>query len=299
MSRGTAQSPPAFGLLTLDSIALGLREPLPQPHACRSKAPLAQQPLCVVNEHITERRQRPRLVRGYAGVSESAVRQPALATTVPAGTGTANAIVVDRGAPLHVTIKHPGPIILPQRAKRPDVCRLAGSAFSLPTAPGARAVGLYARQCKVEYACSRRCKDQSAQQTNSTMPKVTLLARLTDGLPLAASMADEKDAYAGEVRDLSRTRRISASRESNYAATRPCELKYGTRRCELTPPVLLFPRFLPCHSCAFRDIARAWCGIRSCCVRGRRSHGYREHRHPLQTISTSIAANDQNPRKIA
>ena len=32
------------------------------------------------------------------------------------------------------------------------------------------------------------------------MPKVTLLARLVDGLPLAASMADEKDAYAKEVR---------------------------------------------------------------------------------------------------
>lgn len=32
------------------------------------------------------------------------------------------------------------------------------------------------------------------------MPKVTLVARLADGLPLAASMADEKDAYAGEVR---------------------------------------------------------------------------------------------------
>jgi hypothetical protein len=31
------------------------------------------------------------------------------------------------------------------------------------------------------------------------MPKVTLIARLADGLPLAASMADEKDAYAGEV----------------------------------------------------------------------------------------------------
>jgi hypothetical protein len=31
------------------------------------------------------------------------------------------------------------------------------------------------------------------------MPKVTLVARLADGLPLAASMADEKDAYAGEV----------------------------------------------------------------------------------------------------
>lgn len=32
------------------------------------------------------------------------------------------------------------------------------------------------------------------------MPKVTLIARITDGLPLAASMADEKDAYAKEVR---------------------------------------------------------------------------------------------------
>lgn len=31
------------------------------------------------------------------------------------------------------------------------------------------------------------------------MPKVTLLARLSDGLPLAASMADENDAYAKEV----------------------------------------------------------------------------------------------------
>lgn len=31
------------------------------------------------------------------------------------------------------------------------------------------------------------------------MPKVTLVARLADGLPLAASMADEKDAYAGEL----------------------------------------------------------------------------------------------------
>lgn len=31
------------------------------------------------------------------------------------------------------------------------------------------------------------------------MPKVTLIARLADGLPLAASMADEKDAYAGEL----------------------------------------------------------------------------------------------------
>lgn len=34
------------------------------------------------------------------------------------------------------------------------------------------------------------------------MPKVTLLARLSDGLPLAASMADENDAYAKEVRQL-------------------------------------------------------------------------------------------------
>lgn len=32
------------------------------------------------------------------------------------------------------------------------------------------------------------------------MPKVTLLARLSDGLPLTASMADENDAYAREVR---------------------------------------------------------------------------------------------------
>lgn len=31
------------------------------------------------------------------------------------------------------------------------------------------------------------------------MPKVTLLARLSDGLPLTASMADENDAYAKEV----------------------------------------------------------------------------------------------------
>ena len=32
------------------------------------------------------------------------------------------------------------------------------------------------------------------------MPKVTLIARLSDGLPLTASMADENDAYAKEVR---------------------------------------------------------------------------------------------------
>lgn len=31
------------------------------------------------------------------------------------------------------------------------------------------------------------------------MPKVTLIARLSDGLPLAASMADENDAYAKEL----------------------------------------------------------------------------------------------------
>lgn len=32
------------------------------------------------------------------------------------------------------------------------------------------------------------------------MPKITLIARLSDGMPLVASMADEKDAYVGEVR---------------------------------------------------------------------------------------------------
>lgn len=31
------------------------------------------------------------------------------------------------------------------------------------------------------------------------MPKLTHLARLKDGLPLVASMADENDAYAKEV----------------------------------------------------------------------------------------------------
>lgn len=31
------------------------------------------------------------------------------------------------------------------------------------------------------------------------MPKVTVLARLSDGLPLTASMADENDAFAKEV----------------------------------------------------------------------------------------------------
>lgn len=31
------------------------------------------------------------------------------------------------------------------------------------------------------------------------MPKITLIARLSDALPLAASMADENDAYANEV----------------------------------------------------------------------------------------------------
>mmetsp|Transcript_13754 Transcript_13754/g.35104 ORF Transcript_13754/g.35104 Transcript_13754/m.35104 type:complete len:230 (+) Transcript_13754:157-846(+) len=31
------------------------------------------------------------------------------------------------------------------------------------------------------------------------MPKITLIGRLSDGLPLAASMADDKDAYAGEL----------------------------------------------------------------------------------------------------
>eukprot|EP00184_Porphyridium_aerugineum_P002772 CAMPEP_0184697892 /NCGR_PEP_ID=MMETSP0313-20130426/4686_1 /TAXON_ID=2792 /ORGANISM="Porphyridium aerugineum, Strain SAG 1380-2" /LENGTH=250 /DNA_ID=CAMNT_0027156735 /DNA_START=295 /DNA_END=1047 /DNA_ORIENTATION=+ len=31
------------------------------------------------------------------------------------------------------------------------------------------------------------------------MPKITMIGRVYDGLPLAASMADEKDAYAGEL----------------------------------------------------------------------------------------------------
>ncbi|CAN8075078.1 unnamed protein product [Agarophyton chilense] len=49
------------------------------------------------------------------------------------------------------------------------------------------------------------------------MPKVTLIARLTDGLPLAASMADEKDAYAKELESYERqAKKLVRSLASSY-----------------------------------------------------------------------------------
>lgn len=47
-----------------------------------------------------------------------------------------------------------------------------------------------------------RCSCVYYSLSARSMPKVTLLARLSDGLPLAASMADENDAYAKEVSPL-------------------------------------------------------------------------------------------------
>jgi vesicle transport protein SEC22 len=52
------------------------------------------------------------------------------------------------------------------------------------------------------------------------MPKITFVSRLTDGLPLAASLADEKDAFALEMREYERqAKRILKSLTAEYLAS--------------------------------------------------------------------------------
>ncbi|KAF6005461.1 S22 vesicle trafficking protein [Cyanidiococcus yangmingshanensis] len=52
------------------------------------------------------------------------------------------------------------------------------------------------------------------------MPKITFISRLADGLPLAASLADEKDAFALELREYERqAKRILKSLTAEYLAS--------------------------------------------------------------------------------
>lgn len=53
------------------------------------------------------------------------------------------------------------------------------------------------------------------------MPKITLLARLSDGLPLAASMADENDAYAKELETYERQAKKLVRTLSSSATSSP------------------------------------------------------------------------------
>jgi vesicle transport protein SEC22 len=51
------------------------------------------------------------------------------------------------------------------------------------------------------------------------MPKITFISRLTDGLPLAASLADEKDAFALELQEYERqAKRILKGLTAEYLA---------------------------------------------------------------------------------